>query len=100
MMFEASARVPLIVAGMQRTTCLRTLHQHHLGPGITPNSCVTRVTQLLDLYPTVVELTQTELPSGHTLDGWFLSPRLPLFLSSLYFTIKLTLIEQRMVVSS
>jgi len=60
--WEASSRVPLVV----------------VGPGIKQGGAVhTQPTSLLDIYPTMLELTGFTLPKAHTgLDGYSLLPLL------------------------
>lgn len=60
--WEASSRVPLVV----------------VGPGIKQGGAVhTQPTSLLDIYPTMLELTGFSLPKTHTgLDGYSLMPLL------------------------
>mmetsp|Transcript_5328 Transcript_5328/g.5803 ORF Transcript_5328/g.5803 Transcript_5328/m.5803 type:complete len:542 (+) Transcript_5328:23-1648(+) len=56
-LLEGSARVPLVIA----------------GPGVKKGKKVTRATSLLDLFPTVMDLTQTPWPTGnYSLDGYSL----------------------------
>lgn len=57
-LWDRSTRVPLILA----------------GPGITPSSRCARPAELLDLYPTLLELTG--LPSRRDLEGHSLVPQL------------------------
>lgn len=57
-LWERSTRVPLIFA----------------GPGVTPNASSPRPAELLDLYPTLIELCQ--LPPRPGLEGLSLAPQL------------------------
>lgn len=58
---EGASRVPLIIA----------------GPGIAEGKIVTRATSLLDVFPTVMDLSQTPYPTGDFApDGFSLVPDL------------------------
>jgi arylsulfatase A-like enzyme len=57
-LWDRSARVPLIFA----------------GPGITPGAKCSKPAELLDMYPTLIELCK--LPPNHNLEGHSLVPQL------------------------
>jgi arylsulfatase A-like enzyme len=58
--YEASTRVPLVVA----------------GPGVVQGKTFHQATSLIDLYPTLLELARAEAPAGHDVDGHSLVPLL------------------------
>jgi arylsulfatase A-like enzyme len=56
--FEASTRVPLVIA----------------GPGISKGVEVLSLHSLVDLLPTFLDLAGASVPAGHTVDGHSLVP--------------------------
>ena len=61
-MYEASERVPLIIA----------------GPGVPQGAVVTNLTSLLDIYPTLMGMVGGVAPSyleGHTLMPWLVEEK-------------------------
>lgn len=68
-MYEASERVPLIIA----------------GPGVPQGVVVTNLTSLLDVYPTLMSMVGGVIPSyleGHTLMPWLVDEQKALTLYS------------------